>query len=271
MFHRTLTPFTCMLLVASVAYAQTPADSWDHVIALNRGDGVRVTTLASDRIHGRFVEANDTRLQIDVVIPSVAGTATGRFIPRSNVRMVERIGRRSLMGTGIGLAAGLIAGFVVLTTVDPKDSVGVAPYHELPVMLFTTGVGAGAGGLIDVLRQPKVEVIYMAAASPVGPPVSTRQRTARNFVTAGTSAAVFRSSAIDGKEIAAHASIGRFITPIISISGEIIGPVTIDARRECRDRFADPDRSRQPIVVLPAGCRRSVRLLTPFLHFAAKQ
>ena len=240
MRNRILIACNCVLL-STAASAQTPSGSWDRVVGLARGDRIRVTTEASVRIDGRFADADESRLHVDVSTTSVAGTRAATVVPRSDVRIVERFGRRSFAGTALGVLGGLGAGVLVILTVEPKDSVEFAPFHELPVMLMTTSIGAGVGGLFDALRRPRGEVVYVAPPAAVAPHALVPPCLPRSYMSVSTGAAVFRSSAVDGNEAVLLVSAGTFIAPAISISAEVTGPVTLERTREGAGSVNVPD------------------------------
>jgi hypothetical protein len=161
--RRTTTIGVALAIAASaMAGAHAQDEGWAKAMALPAGAHLRITSFDGTRSTGRVerVSADAVRLELDAPVSGVAQVQ----VPRGEVRMLERLGRRSWRGTAIGAGLGAVAGLVTLLSVEPKDAraSGVRTSHELPVMLGMAGIGAGAGAVTDVIRRPPVEVLYVA-------------------------------------------------------------------------------------------------------------
>ncbi len=156
------------LIGAPVSGAAQDA-GWSRVEAVPEGSRVRVTLFDGTRLAGTLDRAGATSIRLHP--DPEADTTAARHVSRDEIRMVERLGRRTWTGTAIGMGAGALAGLITILAVEPKDSrVPVRANHALPVMLFTTAVGAGAGAITDLLRRPAVDVVYLAPApAPAAP------------------------------------------------------------------------------------------------------
>lgn len=134
-------------------------NNWTNVAALASGTRLRVELTDRTRIAGRLESVSPDRLV--VLAQGGAGTVAWR---RDQVSRVEqRGGPRVRSGAGWGALVGVLVGAITLGTVEPKDAVtnGVLLWHELPVLVTGTAIGAGAGSAISLARRRWV-VVYQS-------------------------------------------------------------------------------------------------------------
>lgn len=154
--------------VQTLARSRTPAsgqdrahvlNSWTNVAALASSTRLRVELTDRTRIVGRLESVFPDRL----VIRAQGGTGTVAW-PRDQVARIEqRGGPRVRSGAGWGALVGVLVGAITLGTIEPRDAVTdrVHPWHELPVLVTGTAIGAGTGSALNLARRHWV-VVYQS-------------------------------------------------------------------------------------------------------------
>lgn len=164
----------CVMVAASVAPVHTLArsrtqavmqdrqhvlNSWTNVAALGSGTRLRVELVDRTRITGRLESVSPDRL----VVRARGGAGTVAWRRDQVTRVEQRGGPRVKAGAGWGAIVGVLVGAITLGTIEPKDAVtnGVLLWHELPVLVTGTAIGAGAGSAINLARRRWV-VVYQS-------------------------------------------------------------------------------------------------------------
>jgi hypothetical protein len=166
-------------------------NSWANVAALASGTRLRVELTDRTRIAGRLQSVSPDRLV--VLAQGGAGTVAWR---RDEVARVEqRGGPRVKLGAGWGALVGVLVGAITLGTIEPKDAVtnGVLLWHELPVLVTGTAIGAGAGSAINLARRHWVAVYESLQVG------SSRSETLGRQ--SGTSRLTRLGRSLDGREV----------------------------------------------------------------------
>jgi hypothetical protein len=141
-------------LTLSVA-AQTSSPDWDSVRAITRTTQVRVLTDNSTPVRGSLDRTTDTAL-----IMSASAQSIGRpQIVSVSVRKNGHRARNTLIGIGVGLAAGLGIGFATVSRCRGEicglaAPVGVAAFGTLGIVVGgVAGVAWPTGGWREVYRR----------------------------------------------------------------------------------------------------------------------
>lgn len=134
-------------------------NSWTNVAALASGTRLRVELADRTRIAGRLESVSPDRL----VVLAQGGAGTVGWRRDQVTRVEQRGGPRVRAGAGWGALVGVLVGAITLWTIEPRDAVtnGVLLYHELPVSVTGTAIGAGAGSAINLARRRWV-VVYQS-------------------------------------------------------------------------------------------------------------
>jgi hypothetical protein len=143
----------CLLAMPSVASAQ-----WENLNTLQAGQKIQVLQ-TSKKDSGTFLSVSDKEI-------SLQGKSGAQTIQRQNVRSVKLMENRhrlrnTLIGSGIGAAAGAGIGAAAYQPCSPTSTFCVAPGGRgLPTAIGAV-LGAAGGAAVGAL-WPSHETIYRA-------------------------------------------------------------------------------------------------------------
>ena len=156
------TSIICLLLVATMLFAQTPLASaqsslsdWNAVKSIAVDERLIVKKKDGKTIEGKMIEANDTNLTV-----SRSGKVVN--ITRAEIQQIHHStgkaakGKWALIGSGVGAGAG--AGLGGIKYRSDRDD-----YIIYPVMgaIIGIGVGAAAGAVFGASRRSRT-LVYQA-------------------------------------------------------------------------------------------------------------
>lgn len=119
---------------------------------------------------GKLIEVSETGLELEIRDDPDASLSPGSTtVPYGAIRSLERPRDSTANGTQLGLliGAGFAGGlFVVAYSKDANEFDSWGPEYAL-FALFTTGVGAATGWLVDRLRSSPLQYDRPGTAGPV--------------------------------------------------------------------------------------------------------
>ncbi len=142
---------------AATLRAQSPAqDNWDNLLQLDPGQQVQIVLMNAQSYRGKFVSFNDQALSLKTKDNDVA-------FNRDQVLRVSMLDngkrkRNTMLGLGIGVAAGLVGGGMLYKRLNNDG----ATQEATNLLLGITGGAAAAGAAMG--RTGGFRVIYRAPA-----------------------------------------------------------------------------------------------------------
>ena len=144
MFHlNRLCSFVLVPLIALAAAGQTATPDWDKVRALTRTTEVRIASDKAQSVQGRLESTTDVSLTVS---PGVQSFDRTQIISVSVKRKGHRV-RNTLIGLGVGLAAGIGIGAATVSRCQGKIC-GIAAGAMIGVV---GGIGMVGGTVIGVV------------------------------------------------------------------------------------------------------------------------
>ncbi|OFW12743.1 MAG: hypothetical protein A3H27_08365 [Acidobacteria bacterium RIFCSPLOWO2_02_FULL_59_13] len=142
--NRLLQITLSVLLLATIAGAQDPEQSWDNLRTLRVGEKIQVVEQKLRSQNGTFVAFSDDAITFQADKDAVTIQRADVFRVSSRERGRSR-GRNALIGLAIGASVGLAVGtaldYALSDAPDPHINIGpVASFA-----LLGTGIGAGVG------------------------------------------------------------------------------------------------------------------------------
>ena len=144
-----------LAMVPFIVFGQSTEDAWSNLSRLRAGQKIEVVDMKLKPVAGNFTAFSEGAITLLVGKDQVS-------IARANVFSVKNRGishrrRNTLLGLGIGAAAGLAIG-----------AIKGAAYHEegeIPVFLMvSTPIGAGIGGALGAALPAGHVTVYRAKA-----------------------------------------------------------------------------------------------------------
>ena len=146
---RRLTLITLsVLMLATIAGAQAPEQSWDNLKTLREGEKIQVVDQKLKSLKGTFVSFSDEAVTLQVGKDTVAVQRADVFRVSSQKGMGR--GKHALVGLAIGAGAGLALGMASCAYVTDQNKCKASDLAGLgaaEAALFG-GIGAGVGALV---------------------------------------------------------------------------------------------------------------------------
>jgi hypothetical protein len=163
----TLLVVTLLGINFQTAFAKSKGD-WSSIATQVTGE-VAVKTVNGETVFGKLTSANDTEIIVQIADKKQLTSQTRTF-QKSEIKKVwiaelkSRGGLGKGAATGIGAAAGAGVGAGVGVAVLSANGSGLNDEYAIPVILFTSVIGAGAGAVAGLLAgkggHKKKELIY---------------------------------------------------------------------------------------------------------------
>lgn len=125
-----------LLWMATAANAQ-PADAWQDLSQLRKGQKIEIVDMSLKKVHGEFSDFSEAALTIRTGADSV--TLLREDVFRVSLREKSKRWRNAAIGAAIGAAAGLALGAAI------DSSFSESGEHIAKTILTPVGAGAGAG------------------------------------------------------------------------------------------------------------------------------
>ncbi len=149
------------------AFAKSKGN-WSEVVA-SANNEIAVKTTNDETIFGKLTSANDTEIVVQMADKKELTTQTRTF-QKSEIKKVwiaelkSRGGLGKGAATGIGAAAGAGVGAGIGVVILSTNGNGLNDEYAVPVILFTSAIGAGAGAVAGFFAgkggHKKKELIY---------------------------------------------------------------------------------------------------------------
>ena len=160
--RRPILMMVLLAMVSSVAFSQTPAESWDNLKQLRKGQNVHVVDSSFKKVKGRFVALTAESLTYRAGEQEVS-------VPRSEVVMVAQPASkaRSIL---VGALVGAVVGFSLWREANNHargcwDDEGYICDRDKGLSgrsaLIYTGVGAAIAGLAAAFTEEGAQVVYL--------------------------------------------------------------------------------------------------------------
>ncbi|MBI4458946.1 MAG: hypothetical protein HY648_02665 [Acidobacteria bacterium] len=157
---RRLTLITLsVLLLATVAGAQTPEQSRDNLKTLREGEKIQVVDQKLKSQNGTFVSFSEEAITFQADKDAVTIQRADVF--RVSSREHPRRGHSALVGLGVGAAVGAAAGAAVGAALGEGGDLGRALTAGLGALYFAP-VGAGIGAGLGAAFSSSYPTIYRA-------------------------------------------------------------------------------------------------------------
>jgi hypothetical protein len=163
----TLLVVTLLGINFQTAFAKSKGD-WSQVV-LSANNEIAVKTINGETVFGKLTSANDTEIIVQIADKKELTNQTRTF-QKSEIKKVwiaelkSRGGLGKGAATAVGAAAGAGVGAGVGVVILSTNGNGLNDEYAIPVILFTSVIGAGAGAVAGFFAgkggHKKKELIY---------------------------------------------------------------------------------------------------------------